>query len=58
LLRLIELVRIGKKNGSPLPDVILGGISIKPNHAEIWNKEGKITLFPCDVLIPLKNSKN
>ena len=51
-------MRIGKKNGSPLPDVILGGISIKPNHAEIWNKEGKITLFPCDVLIPLKNSKN
>ena len=45
----LELIRIGKKNGNPVPEVVLGGISIKPNHAQITNKEGKITIAPCDV---------
>lgn len=46
----IEKVLVGKKNGNPVPDIILGSIGIKPNHAEFaYDGEGKIYLTAYDV---------
>jgi hypothetical protein len=28
-----ETVIVGKKNGNPFPNIILGGLEIHPNHA-------------------------
>jgi len=44
-----EKTLIGKRNGDPVPDIVLGGIGIKPNHAEILNKNDKIILIPKDL---------
>lgn len=33
---------IGRKNGNPLPQVILGALGIEPNHAKIYKKDGKL----------------
>ena len=47
----LERILIGKKNGDPVPDIILGGIGIKPNHAEILNDNDKIRIRPNDVFL-------
>lgn len=47
----VAVTHVGKKNGNPQPDIILGGIAIKPNHAEIHNDDGVLTLIPCDVRV-------
>jgi len=44
---------IGKKNGNPVPQIILGG-TIKPNHAIIYNKDNKLFIEPFDVFFILK----
>lgn len=33
---------VGRKNGNPLPHVVLGALGIEPNHAKIYKREGKI----------------
>jgi len=43
-----DVTHIGKKNGDPQPDITLGGIAIKPNHAQIHYDEGVLTLIPAD----------
>jgi len=43
-----EKVLIGRKNVEPVPDIVLGGIGIKAQHAEILNEDGKISISPCD----------
>lgn len=35
-----EKTLIGKKDGDPVPDIILGGIGINKNHAVIENIDG------------------
>lgn len=42
---------VGKKNGNPVPNIILGSIGIKPNHAILKNELGKIFVEPNDVKI-------
>jgi len=42
---------IGRKNVDPAPDIVLGSLGIKAQHAEILNEEGKISICPCDVRI-------
>eukprot|EP00826_Nyctotherus_ovalis_P001442 TRINITY_DN10226_c0_g2_i4.p1 TRINITY_DN10226_c0_g2~~TRINITY_DN10226_c0_g2_i4.p1 ORF type:complete len:833 (+),score=293.22 TRINITY_DN10226_c0_g2_i4:139-2637(+) len=39
-------VLVGKKTGKPVPQIVLGSIAIKPNHAVFENKKGVITLAP------------
>ncbi len=40
-------VRVGKKSGNPRPQILLGSITIQPNHA-IFEKEGaQVFLSPC-----------
>jgi hypothetical protein len=41
-------IYIGRKNGNPLPDIVLGGIGIKPNHALLTNVNGDIFVEACD----------
>jgi hypothetical protein len=48
-----EKIRVGKKNGNPQPEIILGGLGIKPNHAYFVNEEGTISLYPEDVFLNL-----
>jgi flagellar biosynthesis GTPase FlhF len=43
-----EKIFIGRKNGDPVPDIVLGGIGIKANHAVIHNDAGRVTILPCD----------
>jgi pSer/pThr/pTyr-binding forkhead associated (FHA) protein len=40
------LTRIGRKNGDPKPDIVLAGLNIKKNHAEVTNDSGAITIAP------------
>ena len=40
---------MGRKNVEPVPDIVLGGLGIKAQHAEILNVEGKVSIVPCDV---------
>jgi len=35
---------VGKKNGNPLPSIILGGLEIHKNHAIFTNQNGNIYL--------------
>ncbi len=44
-----EKILIGRKNVEPVPDIVLGGLGIKAQHAEIHNEEGKLSILPCDV---------
>ena len=37
-----EKIHIGKKDGDPVPDIILGGIGINKNHAVIENIGGEM----------------
>lgn len=46
-----SVFHIGKKNGNPPPDLILGTLGIKPNHAIIRNHEGELTIEPFDVIM-------
>lgn len=32
-----ETTYVGRKNGDPTPDIILGGLGIQPNHAVFYN---------------------
>lgn len=32
-----ELI-IGRKNGKPIPQVVLGALGIEPNHAKIYKR--------------------
>ena len=42
-------IHIGRKNGDPVPQIILGAIGIKPNHAKIKLLEnGLFELSVCD----------
>jgi len=41
-------VYIGRKNGNPIPNIVLGGAGIKPNHAIISNINGEIFVEACD----------
>lgn len=46
------ITHIGKKSGNPVPDIILGTLGIKPNHAIIRNEgNSKIIIEPFDVNI-------
>lgn len=45
------VIHIGKKTGNPLPLIILGSLGVKPNHAIIYNEDGRIFLEPYDVKI-------
>lgn len=45
------VTHIGKKTGNPPPLIILGSLGVKPNHAIIYNEEGRIFLEPYDVNI-------
>ena len=39
---------VGRKNGNPVPEIILNGLGIKPNHCSIQNRNGKLILVPGD----------
>ncbi len=39
---------IGKKDGEPRSDIILGGIGIRSNHAVIMNQEGSLFIDQVD----------
>jgi len=39
-------VLVGKKTGKPVPQIVLGSIAIKANHASFENKKGVVTLIP------------
>ena len=42
-------IQIGRKTGNPVPEIILGAIGIKPNHASIkLLKNGLFELTVCD----------
>ena len=42
-------IHIGRKTGNPVPEIILGAIGIKPNHATIkLLKNGLFELIVCD----------
>ena len=42
-------IHIGRKSGNPVPEIILGAIGIKPNHAVIkLTKKGLFELKVCD----------
>ena len=42
-------IHIGRKSGNPVPQIILGAIGIKPNHAKIKLQEnGLFELSVCD----------
>jgi kinesin family protein 1 len=42
-------IHIGRKTGKPVPEIILGAIGIKPNHATIkLLKNGLFELTVCD----------
>jgi len=41
-------VHVGRKNGNPVPDIVLGGAGIKSNHAIISNDNGEIFVEACD----------
>jgi hypothetical protein len=42
-------ILIGRRSGNPVPQVILGMIDIKPNHAKIsLNEKGLFELSVCD----------
>lgn len=38
-------INIGRKNGDPVPEIILGSIGIKPNHAKIQLLENGLFEF-------------
>ena len=48
-----EKTYIGRKNGDPVPDIILGGMGIKPVHALIINEENDLSVEPMEVLYNL-----
>jgi len=39
-------VLVGKKNGNPVPQIVLGSIAIRPNHAQFINENNQIYLMP------------
>ncbi|KAJ8309791.1 hypothetical protein KUTeg_011656 [Tegillarca granosa] len=41
-------LKIGNKKASPTPDIILNGLSIQQQHAEVTNKGGDVKLKPFD----------
>lgn len=44
------VTHVGKKNGNPLPEIVLGTLGIKPNHAIIRNEENlRLFIEPFDV---------
>ena len=55
-------IHIGRKNGDPVPQIILGSIGIKPNHAKIKLQENGLFEFSvCDAeaaLNTMVNGKN
>lgn len=52
---------VGRKNGDPTPDIILGGLGILSNHAVFYNEEGVIFIEPasseCHEFIHLNGEK-
>ena len=42
-----EPIRVGKKSGKPVPQIMLGSIAISPNHAVFEKANDQITLSPC-----------
>ena len=37
---------VGKSKGNPVPEIILNGLGIKPNHCYFQNDNGKLFLVP------------
>ena len=48
-MKILEYTYVGKRNGNPASDIILGSVGIQPNHAIFINDGGKIFLEACDV---------
>ncbi len=46
-----EETHIGRKNGDPLPEIILNGMGIEANHAIIFNENGSLFIAPFSVIV-------